>query len=72
MKCDMCESTALLNVQWGLYEPNNQKRTKPMFEGNFCDDHAEQLWSRVKGAVNMQLMHWTNTRIPRDEPAQVR
>lgn len=61
MKCDICQSDASVECEWGLYD-----RSDPMNTANLCGEHSDNLWSSLKGAVNGGLMHWVN-RVVKDE-----
>lgn len=55
MKCEICPQQASVHVTWGLYSTPGPKQ-----EADLCSACSDSLWSRVKGAVNALLMHWTN------------
>lgn len=59
-KCETCSSPSTVNCVWGLYEHDGKPRTEPMQSADLCKQCSDDLWQRVRGAVNAGLMHWTN------------
>jgi len=70
MKCDMggCPNDAIIECEWGLYEPRDGiPRTEPMNKALLCKTCSDDLWRRVKGAVNAGIMHWVNREVRKDD-----
>jgi hypothetical protein len=65
--CDTCKQTATILCEWGLHELQGEPRKEPMQSATLCNACADDLWSRVKGAVNNGIMHWRNRTPPNDQ-----
>jgi len=58
-KCDCCQNEAHGRFVWGLYEePSGIPRTTEMQVADLCSACSDELWSKIKGAVNAGLMHF--------------
>lgn len=58
-KCDCCTNKAQGRYVWGLYEePNGIPRTTEMQVADLCGPCSDELWQKIKGAVNQGLMHF--------------
>lgn len=69
MKCECCGEEACGNFTWGLYDytiPGTKekiKRTEPMYNANLCKKCSDDLWNKIRGAVNAGYYHFTAKRL---------
>jgi hypothetical protein len=59
--CEQCKAPATVECTWHLYEIRGAPRDEPMQNAKLCTSCSDELWSRVKSAVNAVIMHWANT-----------
>lgn len=55
----MCDQPATIHHTWGLFTgADNQPRKKPYQQADLCQQHGDDLWSRIAQGVNSLLVHY--------------
>lgn len=59
MKCNQCNESATVNIEYGTYQSINEFNREPQ-NVNLCRNHAKGLWEKCAPIVNSGQMHWFN------------